>query len=391
MTNARQLAGERGVFDDARTDRRALFNRERLLEVVAGAGLDGVVAVSPANITYTGGAWVPHPLLLSFVVTTASGDQGVVINEADEYYFNEYSWIDDIRGFRFGPAAREDALSLLQELIADLGLGDARLGIELSQMSATAAEHVAGALSGVTLEDAHEVFEETRLVKTPAELDLMRLAVYCTDKAIQTAFAMCRPGATEKALATIMQSNVLELGADSTGHTHVHAGTHSTIVHTLSIERPIAPGEVVHVDFGAAFAGYMTDLSRNAVCETPSPRQREIYAQLYEIEQVLIAALKPGVVASEIFALATAEFERCGLVHPWGTLGHSTGLDVHEGFEFAEGADVVLEPGMVVCVEPSHIEAGDARYHIEDTLAITEDGAQLLSDFAPITELFPIR
>ena len=46
---------------------------------------------------------------------------------------------------------------------------------------------------------------------------------------------------------------------------------------------------------------------------------------------------------------------------------------------------------MVVCVEPSHIEQGDARYHIEDTLAITDDGAELLSNFAPIEELFPIR
>jgi len=84
---ANELAGERGIFDFARRNRRAFFNRERLLESVKGAGFDGVVAVSPANITYTGGAWVPHPLLLSFVVTTASGEQGVVINEADEYYF----------------------------------------------------------------------------------------------------------------------------------------------------------------------------------------------------------------------------------------------------------------------------------------------------------------
>ena len=283
---AKEFWGRRNVFDAARTHRRPLFNRDRLLGVMTRAGLDAVVAVSPANITYTGGAWVPHPLLLSFVVTTASGDQGVVINEADEYYFNEYSWIEDIRGFRFGPSASEDALSLLQGLIADLDLRRARIGIELSQMAATAAEQVATALPHVSLEDAEDVFEQVRLVKTQAELDLMREAVYCTDKAIQTAFALCRPGATEKQLATLMQSNALELGADATGHTHVHAGTHSTIVHTLSIERPIAPGEVVHVDFGAAFAGYMTDLSRNAVVETSSARQREIYTQLFEIEQV---------------------------------------------------------------------------------------------------------
>ena len=383
--------GGRRVFDRARQDRRALFNGSRLQGAVERAGLDAVIAVSPTNVTYTGGAWVPHPLLLSFVVTTASGEQGVVINEADEYYFREYSWIADIRGFRFGPAADADALSLLQGLVHDLGLSRAKLGIELSQMSTTASEQVATALPDANLADARQIFEHARLVKTPAEIELMRLAVYCTDKAIQTAFALTRPGATEKSLAASMQSNALNLGADATGHTHVHAGIHSTIVHTLSLERPMVPGEVVHVDFGAMFAGYATDISRNAVIEGSSARQRDIYAKLFEIERVLIDALLPGVRASEIFDLAQRQFKARELVHPWGTLGHSTGLAVHEGFEFARDADVVLEPGMVVCVEPSHIEHDDARYHIEDTLVVTEGQPELISNFAAIDDLFVIR
>jgi Xaa-Pro aminopeptidase len=383
--------GQRAIFDLARQDRRALFSGDRLRKAIAEAGLDAVIAVSPINITYTGGAWVPHPLLLSFVVTTAAGTQGVVINEADEYYFNEYSWISDIRGFRFGPTADSDALALLQELVADLGLEHARVGIELSQMSSIAAEQVATALPNATLEDCQSIFEHTRIVKTEAELELIGLAAYCTDKAIQTAFALSRPGATEKDLAASMQGIALELGADATGHTHVHAGTHSTIVHTLSLERPMVPGEVVHVDFGAAFAGYCTDISRNAVIERFAPRQREIYDRLFEIEQVLIERLRPGTVASEVFELATRQFAAHDLVHPWGTIGHSTGLSIHEGFEFARGAETVLEPGMVVCIEPSHIEQGDARYHIEDTLVITDEAPRVISNFAPIDDIFVIR
>jgi Xaa-Pro aminopeptidase len=217
------------------------------------------------------------------------------------------------------------------------------------------------------------------------------LAAYCTDKAIQTAFALTAPGATEKSLAALMQANVLALGADATGHTHVHAGVHSTIVHTLSLERPMRPGEVVHVDFGAAFAGYQTDISRNAVIERPNPRQREIYAGLLEIERLLIDRLRPGVAACELFELAVRAFEQRGLTHPWGTLGHSIGVSVHEGFEFAAGEETVLEPGMVVCIEPSHIEPSDARYHIEDTIVITDGEPRPISTFAPIDELFPIK
>jgi Xaa-Pro aminopeptidase len=383
--------GERTLFDRARRDRRPLFAPARLDHAMADHGLDAVIAVSAANVTYTGGVWVPHPLLSSFVVTTASGEQSVVINEADEYYFDEYSWISDIRGFRFGPNAPSDALALLQEAIGELGLAGAVIGVELDQMSGTAARRLEAALPDATLADGHDVFEEARLIKTEAELELLGLAAYCTDKAIQTAFALTAPGATEKSLAALMQANVLALGADATGHTHVHAGAHSTIVHTLSLERPMIPGEVVHVDFGAAFAGYQTDISRNAVIERPNPRQREIYAKLLEIERLLIAALRPGVAACELFELASAAFEQRGLTHPWGTLGHSIGVSVHEGFEFAAGDQTVLEPGMVVCIEPSHIEQADARYHIEDTLVITGGEPRPISTFAPIEELFPIR
>ena len=95
-----EAAGERAIFDQARRDRRPLFDAARLQRTMTAHGQDALIAVSAANVTFTGGVWVPHPLLSSFVVTTASGEQCVVINEADEYYFDEYSWIEDVRGFR---------------------------------------------------------------------------------------------------------------------------------------------------------------------------------------------------------------------------------------------------------------------------------------------------
>ncbi|HVZ22417.1 MAG TPA: M24 family metallopeptidase, partial [Vicinamibacterales bacterium] len=268
------------VLDRARRDRRGLCNESRLRSAMERHGLDAVIASSAPNVTYTGGAWVPHPLLLSFVVTAGAGEQAVVINEADEYYFNEYSWIDDVRGFRFGPVAADDAFDLLNGVVEELGLADARLGIETGQMSQAVVERLLATLPRATFADAAPAFEFARLVKTPGELELLALANHYTDKAIQTAFALAAPGETEKTLAARMQAHALALGADATGHTHVHAGTHSTIVHTLSIERPITSGEVVHVDFGAMFAGFATDLSRNAVVEAPSPRQQEIYERL---------------------------------------------------------------------------------------------------------------
>jgi Xaa-Pro aminopeptidase len=343
------------------------------------------------NVTYTAGAWIPFPLLFAFVITTSSGEQAAVVNEADAYFLGAYSWIEDIRGFRFGPASDADALALLRELVHELGLRSSAIGIELSYMSHRAFAQVQEVLPAVRWADISSVFENARLIKTDAEIELFGAAAYVTDKAIQTAFALSRPGQTEKELAAGMQSNVLRLGADAIGHSHVHAGVHSTIVHTLSLEQPILAGEVVHVDFGASFAGYATDLSRNAVVDRGSARQHEIYRALWEIEQVLFEKLRPGVRAADVFSEAQQQFDRHGLVHPWGTLGHSTGLAVHEGFEFAERSEHILAPRMIVNIEPSHIERGDARYHIEDTVLITETGNEVLSNFAPVDDLFVIR
>ena len=84
--------------------------------------------------------------------------------------------------------------------------------------------------------------------------------------------------------------------------------------------------------------------------------------------------------SDDVWRLAVAAFERVGgLVHPWAMIGHGIGLEIHEGIDLAPDSTDVLLPGMLINVEPSHFEPGDARYHIEDTLLITDDGTEVLA------------
>jgi Xaa-Pro aminopeptidase len=385
------MAVGRETFENARKDRSQLFPKERFTNTLQQEGIDAAIAISAPNVTYTGGVWTPDPLLWTFVVTTASGSQGVITNEADAFVYRTYSWIKDIREFRFGPEAPEHAVQLLVEMLDDFGLSGSVVGTETEVLAPWISKQLTSAFRDATWRDATRVFERCRQVKTRAEQDILRLATYMTSKAIETAFALSRQGETEKVLANRMQSNVLALGADALGHLHVSSGVHSTIVHCMPLESPMDFGEVVHVDFGAAFAGYRTDISRNAVIGASRPRQAQVYQLLREIEEILFESLRPGVQASEIYELAQREHQSRGLVYPWGTQGHSTGLAVHEGFEFARGDETELEEGMVVNVEPTHIEAGDARYHIEDSVLITRAGCEVLSRYTPVHELFVIR
>jgi Xaa-Pro aminopeptidase len=370
---------EMSVFDAARRSRGGLWNEERLLQNMRAAGVDAVVATSPRNVIYTSGAYIAIDVMPTFIVTTASGERAAVINEADEKFLRAYSPLTDVRSFGFGEDGIASAVGQLADLLDELGLAGSALGIEFAAVSAERLRRLEQACPRVTWTDAEPIFQTTRLVKTPDELAVLRAAAAVTAEVIDTAFAEATPASTEKGLAAQIQAGALLAGADELSHANINAGVHSTLGHSVSLEKTIQPEEVIHVDFGAKWAGYTSDVSRNAVMAQPTPKQRDIYARLFAIHRALLDWITPGVTAGEVFERGIAEFDKVGLTHPWTTLGHSIGLAMHEGFELSPGVDIVLEPGMVVCVEPSHIEPDDARYDVEDMVAITVDGIEILS------------
>jgi Xaa-Pro aminopeptidase len=381
-------------LNKARTDRRDLINSEGLKKAIAEAELDAVIATSPYNATYCGGNFIPRASLLVCILTTMTGQQASVINEADAHYFKEYSWIQDIRSFQYADTtllANTNAIRLWVDLLKERGLSQGKIGLELMYLPAIYSEMLARLLPDATFKEAGQVFNQARLIKTPAEIELFRIAAYNTDKAIQTAFAMARPGDTEKDIAAQMQANTLRSGADALDHTVLSSGVQGTVVHAMPMAKPVQLGEVIHVDFGGVFAGYCTDLARNAVVGKPSPKQVSIYQRLCEIHHKLLDRVRPGVVGKDLFAFSEAEFAKAGLVYPWGTLGHSTGLLVHEGFEITKNQTMAFQPGMLINIEPTHIESGDARYHIEDTVLVTENGIETLSSFSNTGAMFEIK
>jgi Xaa-Pro aminopeptidase len=383
-------AGSRAVFDRARRDREGLLNVARLQDEIGRAGLDAVIASSQVNVIYTSGAYLAIDVVPVFVVTTASGERAAVVNEADAEFLRAYSTLRDVRSFRFGPNSEQDAVAAVGDALTDLGLGESSLGIEVAALSSARLALLKERCPRAHWRDAGPVFERTRMVKTERELEVLAAAASVTALAIEAAFAQSDRRDTEKSVAARIQANALLAGADDLSHANVNAGVHSTLGHSISLEKAVDPGEVIHVDFGAKFGGYCTDVSRNAVMAAPSDKQRDIYRRLFDIHLRLLDWLRPGLTAGEVFTRTEAEFARSGLTYPWGTIGHSIGLAMHEGFEMAAGSEVVLEPGMVVCVEPSHIEPGDARYDVEDMVVVREDGVEILSTGAETAAMYEI-
>jgi Xaa-Pro aminopeptidase len=219
-----------------------------------------------------------------------------------------------------------------------MGLSSAVLGVEQTDLPVYYWRQLEKLAPQAQLMDGSGVFTFARAVKTPMEVELYRAAAYCTVKAIHVAFAAAKPGDTEKQIASNMQAHVLALGADHLDFLHLHTGVHSTVVHSWPLEIPTRPGDIIHVDFGAVFGGYRTDIGRTAVVEASNEKQERIYRQLRDVEQFMIENMRPGVVGGELYARAQSVFGKTGLVYPWGTMGHSIGCCVMEdGFEIADG------------------------------------------------------
>ncbi len=219
------------VFDLGRTNRRNLFNLERLQKGVIKGGHDAVVAASLPNVNYSGGSFQRSATLLTLVVTTADGRQGMVVNEADYYYYRKYSWITEMRSFRYlanTASMNATAIGLLADLLKEMGLSHANIGVDQSAIPSVFVDQLERLLPQATLGDGRNAFDYARLIKTPGEIELFRYAALYSDKAIATAFANTRPSDTEKTVAARMQASVLALGADLIDHTTPHLTQAST-------------------------------------------------------------------------------------------------------------------------------------------------------------------
>lgn len=374
------------------------YNQARLNEEMDRQGFDAVVVSSPWNASYLSGISIredqinfTNPI---FMVTTRDGRQGIVINEADAHFVRKDSELTDVRSFPFSDTtaiAATRAIDVLRQMLTDMHLTNVRLGLEDDFLPASYRAQIGELLPDATLGNGSGVLNEARIYKTTDEIDILRKAAYYTDKAIYMGFASGRVGDTERDLANAMQYAMLRYGASTMSHTVCSAGKQSTVVHAHPLDKPIRPGEIIHVDFGGMFDAYQTDLSRNAVVGEPSAEQRDLYQRLWEVQQQILEWVRPGVLAREIFRRVDAAFASHGLVYPWGTLGHSTGLLVHEGFEITRTTDRVIEAGMVLNVEPTYIDPGTARYHIEDTILVLDDGVEVLSNYSDTREMYVIH
>jgi Xaa-Pro dipeptidase len=370
------------IVDTRQTKRGKFVDIDRLRRTIDAGPFDAVIVNSPENIPYYSGFWNADlrgiPERMHFVLWPRGGEPTFIVGERRyRALLPGDTFLTDVAAY---PGEGLDAAQALVDKLSTRGIKKGRIGIEGRNFPASVFQYLLRQLPNVQFVDAFGFLEGPRLIKTSAEIDLLQRLAAWTSDAIKTAFQAARPGDTERAVASRMQYELLRHGADLIAFTDFGTGERSGYFHGLASDKTIEEGMVIKTDFGGMLDGYFSDIARTAVMGRASDRQRDLHAYLTEIKHRVVAAIRPGMLASEVATLGRRAYAERGLEYKWSILGHSIGLGLHESPQIYPWVDEPIQTGMVMMIEVGYTDYPHDSFHVEDMILITERDARYLSD-----------
>lgn len=230
-------------------------------------------------------------------------------------------------------------------------------------------------LPDVSFEIVDELFHSLRIVKDSAEIKLLERAADINMRVMLEAISNIEEGMSERMLMNKIRSWSIEFGGESSPFTLVQSGPNSSMPHEEPTDRKIRKGDIVLLDLGVTYGGYVSDITRTFVFGSSNEKQSEIFDVVKEAQLEALSIIRPGVPAEDVDNVARNVI----VAHGYGELfthrtGHGLGLGVHERPQIASGNKLKLRPGMAFTVEPGIYVPGEFGVRLEDNVVVTEDG-----------------
>ena len=265
----------------------------------------------------------------------------------------------------------------IDDIVASIA-GDRVVSVDLRHVSAARAN---GLTQQVTLVDRRGTFDLLRRTKDEDEIAVMERCASVADAALARVLSDGLVGRTERQVRNRLDSTMMELGADRPGFdTIVATGPNGARPHHEPGDTTIEDGHMVTVDFGAEIDGYRSDMTRTIRVGNVPVQLGRMFGIVAEAQAAGVAAVREGVVGSDVDAAVREVFVREGVEHeyPHGT-GHGIGLFIHEEPILSPRCDAVLGAGEVVTVEPGLYRKGVGGVRIEDQVVVTGTGCRVLT------------
>lgn len=220
-----------------------------------------------------------------------------------------------------------------------------------------------------------------RQIKTEEEIGYLRQAEAIGDKVFSKMLDFIQPGMTEREIQGELEYQMMKCGASGTSFdTIIASGIHSSMPHAIPSDKKVETGDFITMDFGCRYQGYCSDMTRTIVLGRASEKQKEIYQLVLKANLVTESFLRAGMVCREVDKIARDIITDGGYGDCFGHgLGHSVGLEIHEAPACNTRDRTVLEPNMIMTIEPGIYVPGFGGVRIEDMVVITKDGFENLA------------
>jgi Xaa-Pro dipeptidase len=369
--------------------------RERLLAVVQREGLTGYVLFDADHIQYLTGFGFLSTERPVIYAQSAGGEMAVLVPEFEVERVRAETAFERVESYPEYPGI-EHPMSFLARLLGDLGIRrsigadqDGYPGIlgyagpPLSEAAACAVTPLATAI------------EEMMVRKSANEIELLRESSRWCDYAHALLQQYSVPGATEaeaglragaEATLALLQEHG-EVGGQgsadgvSAGY-RGQIGMRSSWAHAVAHNIRFEVGDVLVSETAAPIWGYQAELERAMVIGPPTDEVRRLFEHMLAARQAAFDTLRPGVTCADVDGAVMRYLEQHDLLSYWRQhTGHAVGLRNHEAPFLDLGDHTPIEPGMVFTIEPGLYDAGVGGFRHSDTVAVTPDGIDVLTDY----------
>jgi len=337
----------------------------------ADAGLAGLVITPGYDLRYLVGSRAQTFERLTALVLPATGEPTIVVPRLELASLKESAvtelglavrdWVDGDDPYRL-------AADALGGAPAATAVTDAMPALHLLPLAD---------VLGVVPVLATDVLRRLRMIKDAAEVDALRKAGAAIDRVHARVPEFLVPGRTEADVAGDIAEAIVAEGHSAVAFVIVGSGPHGADPHHECSDRELRAGDIVVVDIGGPYEpGYNSDSTRTYSIGEPDPEVVSRYAVLQRAQQAAVEAVRPGVTAEQVDAVARDVLAAEGLAEAFvHRTGHGIGLSVHEEPYIVAGNDLPLEEGMAFSVEPGIYFPGQWGARIEDIVVVTADGA----------------
>lgn len=369
--------------------------RRRVLQEVGEKGGEAFITYSPTSIFYlTNFYFLPTERPIALVLTAA--DRAVLfVPRLELEHAQLVARVDDVQAYPEYPTDVHP-MRRFADLLRDLGLGRAHLVAEAPGYASN--QGYAGPPLAEVLPDARvtvdaKLIERHRMVKSAEEVALIRESCRWANLAHELLQEYSQPGAGEVEIsnrasheATMAMLKTLGRGHRPLGPVGAYAGfrgqvgPNSALPHAVTINAVLRPGDVLVTGATAYVGGYCSELERTMFVGEPSAEQVRFFTLMLQLQDVALAAIKPGIPCSAVDAEVRRFFDEHDLWPYWRHhVGHNIGLLGHEAPFLDVGDETVIEPGMLFTVEPGLYVPGLGGFRHSDTVLVTQDGIEMLT------------